>query len=127
MSSPGQFRGIRVDNGKWTYGYFFQIWEKTYILWGTTNDIPDMIEVIPGSVGQYTGLKDKNGVEIWEGDICTYISTNFVGEVKYTAFGMCCAFRLWSIKNDDIHDLYMTSDLQVIGDIHQHPQLLEDK
>ena len=49
-----------VVKGRWVQGYFFQIWERTYILWGTTNDVPNMIEVLPSTVGQYTGLTDKN-------------------------------------------------------------------
>ena len=47
--------------GRWVQGYFFQIWERTYILWGTTNDVPNMIEVLPSTVGQYTGLTDNTG------------------------------------------------------------------
>ena len=47
MQREISYRGQRVDTKEWVYGYLFGIWEKRYILWGTTNDIPNMIEVIP--------------------------------------------------------------------------------
>lgn len=58
---------IAVDGekvkGRWAHGYFFQIWERTYILWGTTNDVPNMIEVLPSTVGQYTNIDVRR--EAW--------------------------------------------------------------
>ena len=59
-------------NGRWAQGYFFQIWERTYMLWGTTNDVPNMIEVLPSTVGQYSGLDDSDGRKVFEGDILKF-------------------------------------------------------
>lgn len=69
MENRYLFRAKRLDNGEWVQGYLYGIWERRYILWGMTNDIPDMVEVDPSTICQCTGLKDKNGRLIWENDI----------------------------------------------------------
>ena len=43
MNDRYLFKAKRVDNGKWVQGYYYQIWENGYILWGMTNDVPNMI------------------------------------------------------------------------------------
>ena len=108
------FRGKRIDNGEWIEGYSFKIWDKCYILWGTTNEIPNMIEVLPETVCEWTGLTDKKGRRIFEGDIVRY-PCGAEYEVFYDSETM--SFRL---KNEtDIHcfEIEANLDMEVIGTI----------
>lgn len=74
------FKAKRMDNGEWIQGYLFLFWGKSYILWGMVNDSPDMIEVIPDTICQYTGLTDKNGNKIWENDVIKHYNKVEIGE-----------------------------------------------
>lgn len=119
------FKAKRLDNGEWVQGYLFGIWEERYILWGMTNDIPDMIEVDSSTICQCTGLKDKNGKLIWEKDVVRCeVGT---AEVIWDKSG----WRTKWLKNDlwrkDLH--YWTVEnsegAEVIGNIFDNPELLE--
>ena len=66
------FKAKRKDNGKWVEGYYYKMWENHYILWGMNNDKPDMIEIDPETLCQYTGATDRHDNKIWEHDVVEY-------------------------------------------------------
>ena len=125
----------RIDNGEWIQGYLYGIWEKRYILWGMTNNIPTMIEVDPTTICQCTGLKHKNGNLIWENDVVE------IGEHEDTVSGLykviyCENAHCYALKRSvDFHYNFFTfSDLngfetssKVIGNIFDNPELLESE
>lgn len=119
MENRYLFRAKRIDNGEWTYGYLYGIWERKYILWGMTNNVPDMTEVDPSTICQCTGLKDKNGTLIWENDILKYQwdGEERIDVIKYQPpiFTYSDSFR-WSLCEDE-----------VIGNIFDNPELLEQE
>ena len=124
------FRGKRIDNGEWVEGYLYGIWERRYILWGMTNDIPNMVEVDPSTICQCTGLKDKNGKLIWENDICDrkeqyteivkYCNGDWTLDYSYASHkesGACyCNLGFYAEERKCI---------EVIGNMIDNPELLE--
>lgn len=124
------FRGKRKDNGEWIQGYLYGIWERRYILWGMTNDIPNMVEVDPETVCQCTGLKDKNGKLIWENDVCDrkeeypeivkYNKGDWTLDYSYSKdreSGYCyCNLGFYVLERKCV---------EVIGNVFDNPELLE--
>ena len=111
------FRGKQKDSNKWIEGYFFKSWDRLFLLWGMTGDNPNMVEVIPETVGQFTCLCDKNGKKIFEGDIvkCLSLEYGYVNKEVYYSEDKG-KFVLHSCGTDYEFDEYI--NVEVVGDIY---------
>jgi uncharacterized phage protein (TIGR01671 family) len=123
------FKAKRVDSGEWMQGYLYGIWEKRYILWGMTNDIPNMIEVDPPTICQCTGMKDKNGNLIWENDIMVaHLDDDYPEDETYIRI-MWHGSGICSKENgsEDIIPIgkFEREHFEVCGNIFDNPDLLE--
>ena len=116
------FRGMD-DNKRLIQGYFFQIWEDCFILWGTTNGVPNMTQVDPATVGQFTGLCDKNGVKIFEGDVV------FVGYGEYYqgTHEHSTTIIIDMADYEALNALCNANVVEVIGNIHDTPDLAKEE
>lgn len=116
------FRGKRIADDKWTYGYLFRCWGRCYLLWGMNGDNPIKEEVYPETVGQYTGLTDKNGKGICEGDILKVYETQEHAQnvsVSYENGQFVVSHYALKLLSD------RALQSEVIGNIHDNPELLE--
>lgn len=126
------FRGKRIDNGEWEYGLpsydddgnveEIQVWDEEDV---------NFYPVDPETICQYTGLTDKNGKKIWEGDIVGYWDTystenglseaDCVGKVVWDDETM--SFQVTNRLSAESYEVL--DECSVIGNIFDNPELLE--
>ena len=120
------FRGKRTDNGKWVKGYLYITHTGAHEIGSYDAEINIerlTFDVIPETVGQYTGLTDKNGVRIFEGDIVSLVKHD---SLIYKVVYVPCRYELVNSKgvNCFVLDIYKSENIEVIGNIHDNPELL---
>ena len=132
------FRGKRVDNGEWVEGFYVNVPEhykqemsgKSYIV-SINNGL--FMEVVPETVGEYTGMKGKNGKKIFEGDIIRtrgYYGKE-IGVIRrgeYTVYSRYVFSGYYcEDKTSALIEWTSSWSCEVIGTIHDNPELLEVK
>lgn len=135
------FRGKRIDTGEWVYGWYCK---ESFGRWPLKDCIIPAqqaeegwiqhIKIDPDTVGQFTGMTDKNGVKIFEGDI---LRTKYgrLCVVEWFESNLFLCFDLKPISAaENLHkhapdkfDLWYKENLEVISNIHDTPELLEAK
>lgn len=138
-----EFRGKRKDNGEWVYGDYFTVGisdspDRHYISVKKVEDSKSIVvgvgmlgtlccyEVIPETVGQFTGLLDeKTKRELYDGDICRTPSGRLIKLVWDDEILSVC---MQNIGKDTAAALEMVAyvTLEYVGNIHENPELLEN-
>ena len=124
------FRGKRKDNGKWVYGFITGL--CGYSTDKQTGEVTHIDScymrnccIDANTVGQYTGLPDKNGKKIFEGDIVILPTTDEYCVIQWSE---CDAmFSIVEGSCESNFGYYWGKDVEVIGNIHDNPELLESE
>ncbi|MBF2373599.1 hypothetical protein IA854_05485 [Listeria seeligeri] len=128
-----EFRGKRIDNGEWAYGNLMQFEDSATFIFADERKgastltyahfiINNMHAIDEKTLGQYTGLKDKNGKKIFEGDIGWDEHNECYGIVKFEDAKF---LYLWENIAEDLWEV--ADGIEICGNIHENLDLLEGK
>jgi len=137
------YRAKSVDNGEWVEGYYTKtkydrhfIIEKDCYCAGYNNDtLYGVVEVEPETVGQDTGLTDKNGKKIWENDIVADICNkivyrkgivvwNEIFDIGKNGYEYSNCITGFMVEEECLYEYLISKKLEVIGNKFDNPELL---
>jgi hypothetical protein len=125
MTRTIKFRGLRKDGKGWAYGSLLLGMLPLFVVEGplVLND-NEAHEVLPESVGQFTGQYDKDGTEIFEGDVLQYKYHRDRSGKDIAEFTEVVE---WDNDTDNYSGfaIHKKMEKKIIGSIHTHPELLE--
>ena len=123
MNREIKFRGQQINTKKWVYGYLYRN-KGLYVICENIKYAEEE-SILLDTVGQYTGLDDKNGKEIYEGDIVK-LDSNMLKITGIVTYHNNEAVFVLEDLHDEIEEClwYMQEDLEVIGNIYDNPELL---
>ena len=126
-----KFRGKDIETGEWRYGCFVRYSEHSSYIFGDYVDKNEVLEVLTDTVGQFTGLLDKNGKEIYEGDIVAAWSQGYraTGDVRQRIDGLWILYpsyqsvTMWGLCPNSKGE----TSVEIIGNIHDNPELVKER
>ena len=124
----GKTKGnVNTKDDVWVYGLPF--YNGNGIIDGIESKDGKLYYVIPETVGQYVGLKDKNGKKVFEGDILVFCKgATYPYQIKWDGMG----WKLYRADGKRIKEAFECNEIhyvnisEVIGNIHDNPELLEN-
>ena len=127
------FRGKDVDTGEWVYGYYSGPVGacECHEICDTNDVLGSMVDVAPDTVGQFTGLTDKHGKKIFEGDIVVLtlpaakMHWRAVCKFHSGAFGL--VWHHMGVERWQAFAAICNAEYEVIGNIYDNPELAEDE
>ena len=123
------FRGKRVDDGKWVYGCYYELDMGKVMI--STCIKREAYEVQHKTVGQFTGLTDKNGKKIFEGDIVRRFNSKKQEVMRYAVKWNtdCCMFvpiceDTYLGEYDSDFTVFYGEEFEIVGNVHDNPELM---